>query len=417
MRKLIFLLAAAGVFAAVPAEAREGFGFTKKAAQMTRTNPPMHNVGARRVKITTTSERGSERDDAATLKRYLEEFILNGAGTIAPEKEKGDIRIAVALDRLESNESWETRRESRTEKTGTKQEWNDKKQKYETKDVYGTVYYDVQVKVVNGSLSGSFDIEDKSGKGVDSGSLSESFREKYDEGKNSPPPTKVEDDLLKRVAKQIASRIVPTQDSVFVVMPKGSFEDLIPLAEMNAWDRYLAGVEKVSPKRDAKQDAYREYALGIAKEGLAYASLDPKESVGLLREAVAHYEAAVKGNPREKIFAEAYSSLLSSGRSVAPLSRATASLSAFEQWTGGAAVASKKTTPSTQVSATQNREVLTNQTLIEMAKAGLADENLILAIDSASETQFDTTPNALIALAKGGVSRTVIAHMQKKKKN
>ena len=51
-----------------------------------------------------------------------------------------------------------------------------------------------------------------------------------------------------------------------------------------------------------------------------------------------------------------------------------------------------------------------------MSKAGLTEENLILAIDEAHDAEFDTTPTALIALSKAGVSKNVIAHMQKKKK-
>jgi hypothetical protein len=57
-----------------------------------------------------------------------------------------------------------------------------------------------------------------------------------------------------------------------------------------------------------------------------------------------------------------------------------------------------------------------NQTVIDLAKAGLSDENIILAIDGASSTQFDVSPEGLMALAKGGVSKAVIAHMQKKSK-
>ncbi|HEX6178397.1 MAG TPA: hypothetical protein VF057_08550 [Thermoanaerobaculia bacterium] len=413
MRKLALLLAASGVFVAVEAVAREGFGFTKKAVLMTRTNPPTLDVGARRVKITTSADREAEKDDAATMKRYLEELILNGAGTLAPEKDKGDIRITVDVDRLDSHESWETRRESRTEKTGTKQEWNDKKKKYETKDVYGTVYYDVQVKVVSASLTGTYDIEDKGGKALDNGSISETFKRKYDDGTNAPTPTKVEDDLLKATAKKIASRLVPTQDGVQVLVPKGSFEDLIPLAEMNAWDRYLAGVERVPAHRDARQEAYRQYAIGLGKEGLAYATTDPREALELLREAMSMYESAVKNNPREKIFAEAYSSFFSTGESSAPLKRASASVAAFQEWVGDAPAPVRRAAASAP--AAPAREVMTNQTLIDMAKAGLADENLILAIDSAAEVAFDTSPNALIALARGGVSKNVIAHMQKKR--
>lgn len=412
MRKLALLLLAAAVFTS-EASAREGFGFTKKAVSLNRTNPPTLDIGARRVKITATSDRAAEKDDAATLKRYAEELVLTGAGTVATEKDKGDVRISLAVDRLDSNESWETEQKSRTEKTGTKQEWNEKKKKYETKDVYGTVYYTVQVKVMSASLSGSWDLADKTGKIVESGSINETFRQKYSEGKGSPAPSKIEDDLLKRAAKSVASRIVPTQDTVSVLVPKGSFEDLIPLAEMNAWDRYLAGAEAVRPLRDPRQDAYRHYALGLAKEGMAHtmAVEEPARAIELLREAQTHYETAVKSNPREELFAKGYSSLFSMGSSSASLPRVGASLAAFDKWVGPVRTATAKS-----ASAQPKKNVMTNDTLVEMAKAGLADENLILAIDAARDVDFDTSPTALIALAKGGVSKSVIAHMQKKKR-
>jgi hypothetical protein len=414
MRKLALFLLAAGLCVSSEAAAREGFGFTKKAVQMNRTNPPLLTVGARRVKINATSDREGVKDDAATLKRYAEEFILTGGGTMATEKDKGDLRISVTLDRLDSHESWETEQKSRTEKTGTKQEWNEKKKKYETKDVYGTVYYTVQVKVLDATLTGSWDLLDKSGKLLESGSVSETFRDKYSEGKGSPAPSAVEDDLLERAAKKIASYLVPTQDSVTLLVPKGSFEDLIPLAEMNAWDRYLAGVEAVKPLRDPRQEAYRQYALGVAKEGLAHTSAieDTPRAMELLGEALVHYETAVKSNPREELFSKAYSSLFSMGNSTASLPRVTASIAAFEKWKGPARPAAS----TARANSAPAKSVLTNETLVEMAKAGLTDENLMLAIDAASDVDFDTSPNALIALAKGGVSRNVIAHMQKKKR-
>ena len=199
-----------------------------------------------------------------------------------------------------------------------------------------------------------------------------------------------------------------------LLVPKGSFEDLIPLAEMNAWDRYLAGVEAVKPLRDPRQEAYRQYALGVAKEGLAHSNAieDTPRAMELLNEAIVHYETAVKSNPREELFAKAYSSLFSMGNSTASLPRVTASIAAFEKWKGPARPATSRVGAQSGAPKT----VLTNETLVEMAKAGLTDENLILAIDAASDVDFDTSPNALIALAKGGVSRNVIAHMQKKKR-
>ena len=402
-----FVLLAIGVFGAFTVEAREGFGFTKKAVVMNRTNPPALNVGARRVRVEATADRSKESEDASTLRRLTEEMILAGGGTLAPDK-NAEVTIVLAVDRLSAHESWETRQTTERRKTGEKQVWDDKKKKYKTEDVYTDVPVTQNVKVVDANLEGVFDIEDKSGKVIDSSTLSERFREKYDDGTNAPTPTSLEDKLMKQAATKIASRIVPTVDSVTVLVPKGSFESLIPLAEMNAWDRYLAGVEAVKANKDARQESFRQYALGVGKEGLAYASDDRARAVELLSEAVNHYETAVRSHPGEKIFSQAYSSLLSAGAG-APLPRATKSLAAYQAWgsspaarKGGTAVASKS--------------VLTNQRLIEMAKAGLTDENLILAIDAADASEFDTTPDGLIALAKGGVSRNVIAHMQKKRK-
>lgn len=406
-RTLVVLLS---LCIAASAEAREGFGFTKKSVVMDVRNPPALNLGARRVKVVVESERSADKDDARALMRLTEELILNGGGTIAGEKDRGDVVIKLALDRIESHESWETKTESSYEKIGEKQVYNEKKKKNETKDVYGNVPRTVQIKVVTGSLSGAYDIADRSGKVVDSGSLSQEFRQKYDKGTNAATPTEIEDDLMSDAALAVAARLVPTRGRVAVLVPKGSFESYIPFAESNTWDRYLASVEAVKPKKDARQEAYRQYALAVGKEGLAYSLDDRARTIELLREAVGHYDNAITGNPAEKIFREAYSSLFSRGAG-APLPRAQASLTAFEEWSAGAP---SSRTAAVRTASTTSVPALSNQTLIEMSKAGLAEENLILAINEASEVDFDTSPNALISLAKAGVSKNVIASMQKK---
>jgi hypothetical protein len=408
MRKLtLFLILAAGVFTV--AEAREGFGFSKKSITMNRTKPPALNTPARRVKVTAASDRSKETDDAATLKRYTEEVLLAGAGTLATT-DKPEITVKLAVDRLDSHETWETKQETEYRKVGTKQEWNSKKNRYETKDVWDNVPVTKNVKVLKASLTGTYDILDKSGKVIDSGDLKDEFSKKYDEGKNSETPAKVEDDLLHRAATTVGARLVPTHDRVFVIVPKGSFEAFIPLADSNAWDRYLAAVQAVPENRNQSQEAYRQYALAVAKEGLAYSTDDAKQATELLREAVNHYQNAVRYNPGEKIFSEEYNSILSS-RIGAPMVRAQASLASYEAWTAG-----KHTGSAPVVASKKSSERMTNETVIEMAKAGLTDENLMLAIDDADDVSFDTSPNALITLAKGGVSKNVIAHMQKRAK-
>jgi hypothetical protein len=72
------------------------------------------------------------------------------------------------------------------------------------------------------------------------------------------------------------------------------------------------------------------------------------------------------------------------------------------------APAPKKTPPKAQQAAAG----MTNQKVIEMVAAGLADDAIIKAIGQAPKRDFDLTPDGLIALAKGKVSSAVIRVMQ-----
>lgn len=415
MKRLLAVLLFLGI--CLSGEAREGFGFKKKAVDFDRTIPPATNAGARRVAVKVESERGADEDDARLLERYISEHILAGGGTVADSKP--EVTVEVAIDRLESHETWETYTEYEQRQTGTKQEWNESKKKYESKPVYSSVSVQKQRKVIDAKLAGTFDISAKN-KDVVAGSLDESFREKYGEYASAPAPSTVEDDLLKGAARKIAAQLVPTTERVTVLVPRASFEPLIPLAEAGQWDRYLAAVEAMPAKKNPKEEAFRHYAQAVAKEALAY-KRERAEALDLLRAAQSHYDTAAALNADEELFRKGYVSLLSSGNIGSPTSRAADSVTRYEKWsgaTGGGAVRVASTTPVVaQAPATPPQKksgAMKNQTVIDLAKAGLSEENIILAIDGATQLDFDVTPDGLIALSKSGVSKGVIAHMQKK---
>lgn len=418
MTRLLAVLLVLGL--AVPGYAREGFGFYKKAVDMMRTVPPSTNAGARRVKVEVDADRGDVRDDAKTLERYITEHILSGSGTLA-DSGRPEVDVIVTLDRLFSEETWNTETEYVRQQTGTKQKWNEKKQKMETEPIYSNVPVQKQYKVLTANLTGSFEIAAKNAD-VAAGQLDEDFRRKYGDNDSSPAPSEVEDDLLRAAAKKIAAYLVPTTERVSVLVPRASFEALIPLAESGSWDRYLAAAEAIPPRKNVKDEAYRQYALAIAKEALAYQSDDRGRAVELLRAASSHYEVAAATNPGEELFRKGYTSLLSAGNIGAPLARITESVNRYDAWTSGGsapAVRVASTTPAVPArpaTTTPAKQGMRNQTIIDLAKAGLSDENIMLAIDAAERTEFDVSPDGLIALAKGGVSRDVIAHMQKRKK-
>ena len=416
--KTRFIVLLIAVVAAMPALARESFGFAKKAVDLVRTIPPSTNAGARRVKVTVTSDRGDARDDAQTLNRYIGEAILAGAGTLA-DSGKAEVSVDVTLDRVESHETYDTETEYVRQQTGTKRKWNEKKQKYEEEAIYSSVPVQKSYKVVTASVSGVFDIGARNDD-VASGSIDQQFREKYGDGESSRAPSEIEDDLLRKAATSIVAHLVPTQETVSVLLPRSTFEPFIPLAESGAWDRYLASVEGVPANRNLKDEAYRQYALAVAKEALAYQAEDRKKALEMLTRARAHLELAISSNGSEELFRKGYVSLLSSGQIGVPTSRLNDSVARYEKWISGGSVrvASREPVPDyePEPEPAPSVEGMRNDTVIELAKAGLSDENIKLAIDGAERTAFDVSPNALIALAKGGVSKGVIAHMQKKSK-
>jgi len=405
---------------AVPTLAREGFGFAKKAVSMARTIPPSTNAGARRVKVTVTSDRSDARDDAQTLNRYVSDAILAGSGSLA-DSGKPEVMIDVSLDRVESHESYDTETEYVRQQTGTRRKWNEKKQKYEDEPIYSQVPVQKTYKTLTGSVTGTYDIGTRSSD-VASGTIDQQFREKYGDGDSSRAPSDVEDELMRNAAREIVAHLVPTNDRVSVLLPRSTFEKFIPLAESGDWTRYLAACEGVAANRNLKDEAYRQYALGAAKEAIAYATEDRKEALAMLRNAVAHYEQAISMNGSEELFRKGYVSLLASNAIGVPLSRVNDSVAKYEKWAsgGGTRVASRDPEPDDPEPApppkSSTKQGMRNQTVIDLAKAGLSDENIMLAIDGAGQTAFDVSPDGLIALAKGGVSKSVIAHMQKRAK-
>jgi hypothetical protein len=385
-------------FLCTAAEAREGFGFTKRSATMNLRRPPAIAINASRVKVTATSERTRAADDAQVLRKYVEDALVAGDPRLTLSGSP-DVTVAIDLDRLD----YDVRSESKVEYESEKTKDKDGKTKYVS--VPKTKYY----KTVDAEIAGTFKITDARGRSLDAGDIDRKFNEQYEY--SVPDQAKITDDLLHGAARKIAARIVPTYDKVTVLVPKGSFEAYAPLAESNSWEGYLRAVQAIPPNHDPAAEAYRQYALGVANEGLAHATSDKRKALELLRAAAENYRTATQSNPGEKLFSERYNSLLNQAE--APLVRVEDSIASYERWvnaTPATALAS-----SAPASKTKPAKTMRNETVIEMTRAGLGDDVIIGAIDAASSTSFDTSPDALIELSKSGVSSGVIRRMQQRK--
>ena len=399
-KRIAFFLVLGSAWATM-ASAREGFGFTKRATTFTKTVPPALNVSGTRVNVTASS-RPRFADKAELLRKYAEEAIT--AGKRMQIANPGDVNVAIDLDRLEVK--WHTDNKVETH--------YDKEKDKNGKTTYKEVPETKTTTVVNSEIAGGYKITDGRGGELDSGNIDDSSEKEYEYV--TPKDDVIQETFLRAAANKIAARIAPTTYKVRVIMPKGSFESYIPLAESGAWDKYLQAVETVPAMSDPGSEGYRQYALGIATEAVAYSTDDPKRALELLHAAADHYRTAISDNPNEKLFSEGYSSLLDAAG--APLARVEKSLKSYEAWMSGPTPA--KPASASMASGKASRSIsaaMRNENVIDMAKAGVAEENIVMAIDGAESAEFDTTPNGLIALSKGGVSKNVIAHIQKRGKN
>ena len=395
MFKRIVCLAVLFLTVALPGWSREGFGFSKKTVEIDRTLPPAVNISGTRVKVFVNTEKSRKNDKAQALRDLTESAILAGNPQMQPAA-PADINVSIVLDRLDVDSHNETRADTEEQKVKGK----------DGKSTYVKVPTTKDFTRVHAEIDGTYEITDAKGRVIDFGDVDRKFDKDYEYV--TPKEEKLESSLLQFAADKIAARVVPTKQKAHLLLPKGSFEQFIPLAESGAWDRYLAGVESIRPLNDRASDAYRQYALGVAKEAVAYKESDPKKALELLRAAAVHYQTAAADNADEKLFSERLMSMFSAARS--PVERVDESIKAYEAWASG------PTPPKAAASASaRSSKTLRNQQVIDMANAGLSDENIILAINSAESLDFDTTPEGLVALSKAGVSKSVIAHMQRQK--
>jgi hypothetical protein len=350
---------------------------------------------------------------------------------LSADADQPRITIDLDLDEAAVDQTWSQKTEYESRQTGTKIETDAKGNKKE-KPVYSSVPVTVNYKDVAGTVAVSYLVTDAMTKSeIYRGDARATFSSSYKKGDGAPMPSELKGRLIEEAAAKVSGALVGRTEPVSVLLPRASFEKLIPLAERSDWDSYRSQVEAMPAKKKPADEAFRQYALGVATEALAYRAADETMAIDLLTRSAEHYRQAVAMNPREELFAKAYSNFWTGSAAASPLGRVEEGLAnyqkldAFRAQLASAApssaprsAAAPRAKPASATSAsskTKTAKALRNDTIIEMAKAGLNDQNIILAIDGAPGTEFDLSPDGLVTMAKSGVSPNVIAHMQKKK--
>jgi hypothetical protein len=399
---------------------KAGFGMSKLTVELERERPPDVYITGARIDIRPSALSKSDSAERQLIGSLQSELPGNDP-RLAIDATRPQTVIEVAILANEVKERWETRKVSRLVKVGTDSKGKDK---------YGAREVSVRFKVVTQVFNVSYSVRDlRSGAVLDADTFDFSSDNDYEEGKDAPDASWLVSSAVKATVAEIASRVTPTRESVGVLLPKGNLNDFNNLAKAALWNRYLEALESLPQETDPRSESYRQYALGVAYEALAYSAEANEIAISYLEESSMHYNEAIQTNPDEKFFTVPYKakgflaevrSFVSSSSAprpaMAPLERVRSALAQYQKIVDFADSQEVDVASGTGAKALSGDEpadqVLNNGAIIEMAEAGLPDEIILTSLESATATDFDVSPASLIDLAKAQVSPQVIQRIQ-----
>jgi hypothetical protein len=409
---LALLTASLLLGSALPCLAGEGFGMlTKKTVTLDRLHPPKVFLSGTKISVKVTSLDVKEGAAAQRVQSELESELLRNDSRLSSDATRPQTLIEVTLLRSAYAESMENRRLTELRQTTNAS----------GKSTLVPVAVDVPFKVVSHSSSATYKVTDsKTRKNLASDTVKSEYKNSFREGKDAPSSSALEEAAYRELVERLVRDLTATRETIKVLLPQGSLESIGNLAEARQWNKYLEAVESLPARSIPQDDSYRKYALGVAYEALGYGADDPETILKYLGQASSYYNEALESNPKEKYFAQAYESILTHNRASAPLERvrsalidyrkvkeqrdslAQASPAADETLAGAKALGGKAVAG----------DVMTNASVIKMAEAGLSDEIILGAINSAPKTAFDGSADGLIALSEAKASKRVILRIQ-----
>lgn len=323
-RTSVRCLVASLAFALASAElsAREGFGLPRRAATLVCRIPPQVYIRAEKASVVLSPEESG--DVLAAQFRALVQSELsapNSPLTVGPAET--ELIVVLSVGDFFFQEDWETKTVEEYRQVGTRQEWSTRKGRYITKPAYGNVPVAKNFKTVRAELSAAYEARIATrGRPVHQAIVQTSWGRSYENGTDAPAADEVRSRLLEEAAREVAAQLAGSAESISVLLPRGSFEGFVVLAEGGEWDRYLAVVRAMPKKRRPAEEAYRQYALGLAHEAMAYRGGDETSTLDYLRAAETYYSMAMRLNPEEKFFQEPGS----------PLERVRSAIGSYERF-------------------------------------------------------------------------------------
>ncbi len=294
-----------------------------------------------------------------------------------------------------------------------------------------------QFQEITGSVNVAYEVKDAHGKVLDADNITAKYAQEFNaagkqtgsgfdvhklnpfKGKSGeekaeeavPTAPEIQQTLLKKVVDQITARLTTTDENVEVKLARGKLDQYNDFADKGLWNRMLEPLETMKPLDSKEDDGYRLYNIGVGYEALAYQAENNQAAKKYLDEAAINYGKAVDADPHEKEFLDAQNRITTAQAHYARLGNTASAVTAKNEPSKSAAPAASNNT-SKASSDSSNTEALTNEQVIEFAKQGLDEENLVEIIKGAPKVAFDMSTNGQLELVKAGIKGKVLMAMR-----
>ncbi len=391
----------------------QGFGMSKDSVTLHRKLPAIFHLTGTAISIKVTSTAANSKTLADQLPALLEAAMQGNDSRITTDSKSPQTIITCNI----------TSYRVPTIQTLTRSSANISKK--------GTQPTSQQYKKVTGSAIVAYKArEAKSGKTLDSAIVEVKVNEDYDLGGGKSKsvaetvnpkrligslkhheaeeaiPATVEDVnqiLLRQLVARITSRVVTTDDTVQVLLAKGKLSEASKLGEAGLWPRMLEATQSVPAFPKKEDEAYRAYNTGVAYEAMGYQAEDPQQALKMFQQAAINYGKAIDDKPAEKYFRD-------------PQNRIEQALVILKTLSERRSAPAREVADTGATAGAGASDVLTNDQVIELAKSGMNDENLIANIKEAAKVKFDLSVAGQKQLMQSGISNGVLAAMRQKSK-
>jgi tetratricopeptide (TPR) repeat protein len=421
------------VFLATAVGAKESFGARKNVISLTRMNPAAVLILGTQIDVKVKPSGPKNQDLAVQLQSHLATELVEHDPRLVLESRRPQTRVEVDLLQNDYSSKWETRKERTARETGKDEKG---------RPVFSEAMVDVKYHLITHRFKVAYRVtEVASKKSLYADSIEVPFREEFKEGAGARTQSDLEANAMRQAVAQIVAQLTPTPEELFVLLPKGKLEDLGNFAEGGLWSRYAEALETWPAFPKADDESYRQYALGLAYEAMSYEADDVETTLLYLERAGEHYNQAINSNPKEDYFFKSHeTALVVQGKNklmnllqrdddpvkkvtAPPLERVQSALSKYQTiatqqatWNEALSGAGQRGGKTLTVGGpkTAPAGALTNQDIIDMARAGVDEELVLGTIADAKQCSFDTSAKALIELTKARVSKTIIKTLQEK---